>query len=73
MDSKNQIALHHRILTKLGGCKYEPGYKSHDLFLFGGKFIFKKPLQDLLSSLNAIISTNESTRITTSHVVSNPA
>ena len=30
--------------------------------LIGGKFIQKKnPLQDLLSSLNAVISTNEST------------
>ena len=32
--------------------------------LIGGKFILKKnPLQDLLSSLNAVISTNESTQI----------
>ena len=27
--------------------------------LIGGKFILKNPLQDLLSSLNAVISTNE--------------
>ena len=32
--------------------------------LIGGKLICKKnPLQDLLSSLNAVISTNESTQI----------
>ena len=27
--------------------------------LIGGKFILKNPLQDLLSSINAVISTNE--------------
>ena len=42
--------------------------------LIGGKFIlFKNPLQDLLSSLNAVISTNESTRIIIGHVIYNPA
>ena len=41
--------------------------------LIGGKFILKKPLQDLLSSLNAVISTNESTQIITGHVIYNPA
>ena len=42
--------------------------------LIGGKFISKKnPLQDLLSSLNAVISTNESTQIITGHVIYNPA
>ena len=42
--------------------------------LIGGKFIFQKnPLQDLLSSLNAVISTNESTQIITGHVIYNPA
>ena len=36
--------------------------------------LFKKnPLQDLLSSLNAVISTNESTRIITGHVIYNLA
>ena len=36
--------------------------------------LFKKnPLQDFLSSLNAVISTNESTRIITGHVIYNPA
>ena len=37
--------------------------------------LFKKnPLQDLLSSLNAVvISTNESTQIMTGHVIYNPA
>ena len=33
----------------------------------------KNPLQDLLSSLNAVISTNESTQIITGHVIYNPA
>ena len=40
----------------------------------GGKFNQKKnPLQDLLSSLNAVISPNESTRFITGHVIHNPA
>ena len=33
----------------------------------------KKHLQDLLSSLNAVISTNESTRIITGYEIYNPA
>ena len=33
----------------------------------------KKTLQDLLSSLNAVISTNESTEFITDHVIYNPA
>ena len=33
----------------------------------------KNPLQDLLSSLNAVIATNESTRTITGHVIYNPA
>ena len=43
--------------------------------LIGGNFICQKknPSQDLLSSLNAVISTNESTRIITGHVIYNPA
>ena len=36
-------------------------------------FSKKNPLHDLLSSLNAVISTNESTRIMTGHVIYNPA
>ena len=36
--------------------------------------LFKKnPLQDLLSSLNAVISTNEGTEFITGHVIYNPA
>ena len=36
--------------------------------------LFKKnPLQDFLSSLNAVISTNESTQFITGHVIYNPA
>ena len=63
----------------VGICKYKPGYKSHDLLYIrmlslqciGGKFICKKyPLQDLLSSLNAvIISTNERNWILAGHVI----
>ena len=34
-----------------------------------GKFILKNPLQHLLSSRNAVISTNESTQIITGHVI----
>ena len=38
--------------------------------LIGGKFICKKnPLQDLLSSLNSVISTNERNEILTDHVI----
>ena len=36
-------------------------------------FLEKNPLQDLLSSLNAVISTDESTQIITGHVIYNPA
>ena len=34
---------------------------------------FLNPLQDLLSSLNAVISTNGSTEFITCHVIYNPA
>ena len=38
--------------------------------LIGGTFICKKnPLQDLLSSLNAVISINERTEFITDHVI----
>ena len=36
-------------------------------------YLKKNPLHDLLSSLNAVISTNESTRIITGHGIYNPA
>ena len=36
-------------------------------------FFQKNPLQDLLSSLNAVISTNESTQLIISHMVYNLA
>ena len=36
-------------------------------------FYNKNPLQDLLSSLNAAISTNESTEFITGHVIYNPS
>ena len=37
--------------------------------LIGGKFRIKNPSQALLSSLNAVISTNESSQILTGHVI----
>ena len=37
------------------------------------KIYLKNPLQDLLSSLNAVISTNESTQFITGHVIYNLA
>ena len=48
--------------------------KKYDLFvnwsaLIGGKFMLKKCFQDFLSSLKAVISTNESTEFITSHVI----
>ena len=36
-------------------------------------FLQKNPLQDLLSSLNAVISFNESTEFITGHVIYNSA
>ena len=36
-------------------------------------FFLKNPLQVFLSSLNAVISTNESTEFITGHVIYNPA
>ena len=38
-----------------------------------GKFILKNPLQDLLSSVNAVISTNERIEFITDHMTYNPA
>ena len=57
---------------------YKPGYKSDYLLkireLSLVENLFKKnPLQDLLSSLNAVISTNEGTEIITGHVIYKPA
>ena len=40
--------------------------------LIGRKLIKKNPLQDFLSSLNAVISTNESTEFITGHVIYKP-
>ena len=57
----------------VGICKYKPGYKSHDLLMWKIYFLKKNPLQDFLSSLNAVISTNERTRIITGHVIYNLA
>ena len=36
-------------------------------------FLQQNPLQDLLSSLNAVISMNESTQFITGHVINKPA
>ena len=48
--------------------------KIYYYLLIGGKFISKKhSLQDLLSGLNAVISTNESPQVITGHVIYNPA
>ena len=41
--------------------------------LIGGKFKKRNPLQDFLSSVNAIISANESTEFIKGHVIYNPA
>ena len=50
------------------------GMKIYYYLLIGGKFISKKhSLQDLLSGLNAVISTNESPQVITGHVIYNPA
>jgi hypothetical protein len=47
----------------VGICKYKLGYKSHDLLQIQVLSLvensFLKNIQDLLSSLNAVISTNE--------------
>ena len=43
------------------------------LSLVENLFLQKHPLQDLLSSLNAVISTNESTRFISDHVIYNLA
>ena len=45
-------------------------YRFECFHCIGRKFICKKnPLQDLLSSLNYVISTNERNRILTDHVI----
>ena len=41
--------------------------------LIGGKFILKNPLQDLLSSVNAVISTNERIEFITDQMTYNLA
>ena len=41
--------------------------------LIGGKYIKKNPLEDLLSSVNAVISTNEKIEFITDHMTYNPA
>ena len=56
----------------------KPGYRSCDLLkiqvLSLVENLFKKnPLQDLLSSVNAVISTNERIEFITDHMTYNPA
>jgi hypothetical protein len=59
--------------------KYKPGYRSCDLLknqvlsLVENLFFQKNPLQDFLSSLKAVISTNESNRFITGHMIYNLA
>ena len=43
------------------------------LSLVENLFLKENSLQDFLSSLNAVISTNESTEFRTGHVIYNPA
>ena len=63
----------------VGICKYKPGYtlryllKIQVLSLVEILFVNENPLQDFLSSLNAIISTNESTEFIAGHVIYKPA
>ena len=55
--------------------KYKPRdlLKIQVLSLVENLSLKENPLQDFLSSLNAIISTNESTESITGHVIYNPA
>ena len=58
---------HSELKSILGGWM-EPDYKSHDLLKIQElslveNLLKKNPLQDFLSSLNAVISTNERTLI----------
>ena len=59
----------------VGICKYKLGYKSHDLLsLHWWKIYLKEnPLQDLFSSVNAVISTNERIEFITDHMTYNLA
>ena len=57
----------------LGGFQLEFVSVSLHLINLVENLFFKNPLQDLLSSLNAVNSTNESTRIITDHVIYNLA
>jgi hypothetical protein len=52
------------ILDKLNKLQCSPWWKI---------YLKKIPFQDFLSSLNAVISTNESTEFITGHVIYNPA
>ena len=69
-SSKNSNGQHWWF--SVGICKYRLVYKSHDIVTVQVLSLVEN-LQDLLSSLNAVISTNESTQIITGHVIYNPA
>ena len=75
-DEESTTYTAHSRWFSVGICKYKPVYKSHDMLrirvLSLVENLFKKnPLQDLLSGLNTVISTNDSTRIITGHVIYN--
>ena len=58
--------------------KYKPGYRSFDLLKIQVVSLVenlskKNPLQDLLSSVNAVISTNERIEFITGHMTYNQA
>ena len=59
--------------------KYKPGHRSCDLLkirvlsLVENLFVKENPLQDLLSSVNAVISTNKRIEFITGHMTYNPA
>ena len=53
--------------------KYKPGYRSCDLLNIPVLSFKKNPLQDLLSSVNAVISTNERIEFITDHMTYNLA
>ena len=55
-----------RVVSYMTCYKFECSHLAENL-------LRKNPLQDLLSSLNAVISTNENIRIITGHVIYNPA
>ena len=76
-EKENQSKLNNDRWFLDGIYKYKPSYKSLDLLkiwvLSLNSFFLKNPLQDFHSSLNAVISTNESTEFMILHVIYNQA